>query len=69
MALKRISIDQVALVANAARIAGIADQTFRDAIQRGEVPCYEMADGTRVVRIEDAKNLSTRKRGRPRGAK
>lgn len=58
------TLREYALVAGVARLTGINDQTLRDAIQRGDIATYQLADGTTVVRVKDVQQRPKRRPGR-----
>jgi hypothetical protein len=57
-------IEDVALLPGASRIAGVPRSTVQEAIKRGEIVAYPMADGTSAYYVAAIKKWKDGKRGK-----
>jgi hypothetical protein len=57
-------IEDVALLPGASRLAGVPRSTVQEAIKRGEIVAYPMADGTSAYCVAAIKKWKEAKRGK-----
>lgn len=63
MNAKRLMADEAVTISGASRIYGVADQTLRSAIERGDLKTYKLACGYEVLHARDVELFA---QGRPK---